>query len=727
MSFKYNPFTGSLDIAGSGGSGSSSWGSITGTLSSQTDLQGALDAKVDENTAITGATKTKITYDAKGLVTSGADATKSDIGLGNVDNKSEATIITDVKADTDVASAISLKHAQHSDDQDLSGLVAKSGSIADITTRDHHLLTGLSDDDHSQYLKTDGSRDLTGNQSFAKYKAIAMCCDNGTSFPASPNTGQWFYRSDIKTLFIYEAAWKAIISFGAVTLYVDGTNGSDAVGQGYSSGAGSVKTWTYAFNLIPGLVGGNITINVTGGAYTETATLQGKTFTGPYTITIQGVKSTIESLTVGTGSTKGIYVGNSQMQYATVVRNSGTWTTDQRANKWVRISETGEKRVIDRNTDTTLTIAGSPWTNAPTNGQTMIIEEPLTSITDFRIGTLQQGVIINDIDFTFDSGTNQVLFGATSVSTFNNCRIAYSTGSNIWTGTNNTIIFFQCALIKFRFFIRDGSKAFVSACKLYNMNSATTGRAIQVDSGGLLYIGDGTVIDGLNTAGSIGILCLGEGLVNMNGGLGAATTQRVTVRNCVTGVSGYVNSTVLNTISTYSLYGDDVMPNNQESPTSLTTGKLVDTTVNFNTIGVGVGDKVIILNSYLYAIVTAIDSDTRLSLDSDIFTSTSNFYRILKASSLNTIDLKDEGLFTNNGIKRSPFHIIEGSVTLVAGVATVNLRGIALFSSATNYTVTLSRTIPTAISVVNNSGSQFTITSLVLTDTDVVRFVATGD
>ena len=56
-----------------------SWGDIQGTLSYQTDLQTALDGKVDENSAITGATKTKITYDSKGLVTSGADAGISDI------------------------------------------------------------------------------------------------------------------------------------------------------------------------------------------------------------------------------------------------------------------------------------------------------------------------------------------------------------------------------------------------------------------------------------------------------------------------------------------------------------------------------------------------------------------------------------------------------------------------------------------------------------------------
>ena len=41
--------------------------------------QTALDAKVTGNAAITGATKTKVTYDSKGLVTAGADATTADI------------------------------------------------------------------------------------------------------------------------------------------------------------------------------------------------------------------------------------------------------------------------------------------------------------------------------------------------------------------------------------------------------------------------------------------------------------------------------------------------------------------------------------------------------------------------------------------------------------------------------------------------------------------------
>jgi len=45
-------------------------------------IQTQLDGKVDENAAITGATKTKITYDAKGLVTAGDDLAATDLPSG---------------------------------------------------------------------------------------------------------------------------------------------------------------------------------------------------------------------------------------------------------------------------------------------------------------------------------------------------------------------------------------------------------------------------------------------------------------------------------------------------------------------------------------------------------------------------------------------------------------------------------------------------------------------
>jgi hypothetical protein len=61
---------------GAGGVDNTEFGYLNGVTSA---IQTQLDAKVDENAAIVGATKTKITYDAKGLVTAGADATTADI------------------------------------------------------------------------------------------------------------------------------------------------------------------------------------------------------------------------------------------------------------------------------------------------------------------------------------------------------------------------------------------------------------------------------------------------------------------------------------------------------------------------------------------------------------------------------------------------------------------------------------------------------------------------
>jgi hypothetical protein len=61
---------------GSGSVDNTEFGYLNGVTSS---IQTQIDAKVDGNVAITGATKTKVTYDAKGLVTVGADADIADI------------------------------------------------------------------------------------------------------------------------------------------------------------------------------------------------------------------------------------------------------------------------------------------------------------------------------------------------------------------------------------------------------------------------------------------------------------------------------------------------------------------------------------------------------------------------------------------------------------------------------------------------------------------------
>src|SRR5579863_6705896 len=65
------------------GSGGVSWGSITGTLSAQTDLQNALNAKVPTSTTVNGH-----------ALSGNISVTASDVGLGNVTNNAQVTSVS---------------------------------------------------------------------------------------------------------------------------------------------------------------------------------------------------------------------------------------------------------------------------------------------------------------------------------------------------------------------------------------------------------------------------------------------------------------------------------------------------------------------------------------------------------------------------------------------------------------------------------------------------------
>lgn len=82
----------------------------------QKAVKTAVDLKVDANANITGATKTKITYDAKGLVTAGADATTADIA-----DSSNKRYVTDANL-----TVIGNTSGTNTGDQDLSGYVQDS-------------------------------------------------------------------------------------------------------------------------------------------------------------------------------------------------------------------------------------------------------------------------------------------------------------------------------------------------------------------------------------------------------------------------------------------------------------------------------------------------------------------------------------------------------------------------------------------------------------------------
>lgn len=75
-----------------------------------------------------------------------------------------------------------------------------TSSIANITTRDHDLLAGLSDDDHTLYLLINGTRAMTGALRLALLAADPTLVD-----------GMLFARSDLDALyFVYDAGAGAV-------------------------------------------------------------------------------------------------------------------------------------------------------------------------------------------------------------------------------------------------------------------------------------------------------------------------------------------------------------------------------------------------------------------------------------------------------------------------------------------------------------------------------------
>src|SRR3990167_2827590 len=64
---------------------------------------------------------------------------------------------------------------------------------AGIGSTDHGILTGLGDDDHTQYIRVDGTRAFTGNQSFGMNQATSFKLENLGSLPSSGNTGRVIY------------------------------------------------------------------------------------------------------------------------------------------------------------------------------------------------------------------------------------------------------------------------------------------------------------------------------------------------------------------------------------------------------------------------------------------------------------------------------------------------------------------------------------------------------
>lgn len=289
-------------------------------------IQTQLDTKVDENAGITGATKTKVTYDAKGLVTAGADATQDDIGDGTTNKQYSATDKTklagvETAADVTDATNVDAAGATMNTDTTLAG----NGYFLDEDDMVSNSATKVpSQQSTKAYVDAaviaSGSGDVVGPSSSVDSEIALFDSTTGKLIKRATGTGYAKVTSGVLSAVSTATAAADILAVaypvGAIYISTLSTNPATLLGFGTWAAFGAGRT-------LVSLNSGDTdfdTVEETGGSKTHTHTLSGAaqiTMTGSndplmnrvaapggtWTGTIrQSNSSTASSLTSSTGA-----------------------------------------------------------------------------------------------------------------------------------------------------------------------------------------------------------------------------------------------------------------------------------------------------------------------------------------------------------------------------------------------------------------------------------------
>jgi len=345
------------------------------------------------------------------------------------------------------------------------------------------------------------------------------------------------------------------MSIGSMTMYVDKTDGTDDLNHGTAVDAAAFATVQYAVDCIPGLVGGNVTININNETYAEDVVIQGKYPTSNYTITLQGILNVNANLTADGNGDKGATTTPASFY-------EDGMTANEYQNKLLKFtsgSNDGLYRVIDSNSNDAGThkiyLCGRSLTAQPVTNDTATVYDWGTVVESIRIQGGQKNIVVNDIKGTEASG---VIFFVVDFSSAacNRCWASSATNNGGFrVGNLSTILVYEslCTVTGTTSGRSDGMSYFYARGSKFS-NFASNGIFIIENSLG--FIAGGNVIDGIDKAvADYGVYTI-AGSVSMY-----APNVHNFIRSCDTGILATAGGKVLSTAT--NAYSDC---NTDESP-----------------------------------------------------------------------------------------------------------------------------------------------------------------